>query len=130
MKRGDSRPSASMAAVSERRRFVRATLVGSALIAPKSGGRACTAVLDNVNKIGAGLHTKERFPSNERVTVSLAFLDSDRVEQQEKLGGTVAWVRPWEKKGYLVGVVWDELVTKEKNRWLYYYLEETLKASV
>ena len=119
-----------MAAVSERRRFVRATLVGSALIAPKSGGRACTAVLDNVNKIGAGLHTKERFPSNERVTVSLAFLDSDRVEQQEKLGGTVAWVRPWEKKGYLVGVVWDELVTKEKNRWLYYYLEETLKASV
>jgi hypothetical protein len=30
----------------------------------------------------------------------------------------------------LIGVVWDELVTKENNRWLYYYLEETLKASV
>jgi hypothetical protein len=26
-------------------------------------------------------------------------------------------------------VVWDELVTKEKNRWLYYYLEETVKSS-
>lgn len=130
MKRGEAKPTAGVAALSERRKFVRATLIGSALVSPKSGGRACTAVLDNVNKIGAGLHTKDRFPSNEKVTVSLAFLDSDRIEQQEKLGGTVAWVRPWEKKGFLIGVVWDELVTKEKNRWLYYYLEETLKASV
>lgn len=130
MKRGEAKQSASMTALSERRKFVRATLVGSALISPKSGGRACTAVLDNVNKIGAGLHTKDQFPSNERVTVSLAFLDSDRIEQQEKLDGTVAWVKPWDKKGFLVGVVWDDLVTKEKNRWLYYYLEETLKASV
>ena len=130
MKRGEGKPSAGVAALSERRKFVRATLVGSALVSPKSGGRACTAVLDNVNKIGAGLHTKDRFPPNEKVTVSLAFLDSDRIEQQERLDGTVAWVRPWEKKGFLIGVVWDELVTKEKNRWLYYYLEETLKASV
>lgn len=130
MKRGETKPSGSMDATSERRKFVRATLVGSALVSPKNGGRACTAVLDNVNKIGAGLHTKDHFPPDEKVTVSLAFLDSDRVEQQEKLDGTVAWVKPWEKKGYLIGVVWDELVTKEKNRWLYYYLEETLKASV
>jgi PilZ domain-containing protein len=130
MKRGEAKSSAGMVAASERRKFVRATLVGSALVSPKSGGRACTAVLDNVNKIGAGLHTKDRFPPNEKVTVSLAFLDSDGAEQQEKLDGTVAWVRPWDKKGFLIGVVWDELVTKEKNRWLYYYLEETIKASV
>lgn len=130
MKRGEEKPSATVVTLSERRKLVRATLVGSALVSPKKGGRAYTAVLDNVNKIGAGLHIKDRFPSNEKVTVSLAFLDSDRVEQQEKLDGTVAWVRPWEKKGFLIGVVWDELVTKEKNRWLYYYLEETLKASV
>ena len=130
MKRGEGKPPTGVVALNERRKLVRATLVGSALISPKSGGRACTAVLDNVNKIGAGLHTKDRFPPNEKVTVSLAFLDSDRIEQQEKLDGTVAWVRPWDKKGYLIGVVWDELVTKEKNRWLYYYLEETLKASV
>lgn len=119
-----------MVAANERRKFVRATLVGSALVAPKNGGRACTAVLDNVNTIGAGLHTKDRFAPHEKVTVSLAFLDSDRIEQQEKLDGTVAWVKPWEKKGFLIGVVWDEVVTKDKNRWLYYYLEETLKASL
>jgi hypothetical protein len=130
MKRAEAKPAGSIVSPSERRKFVRATLVGSALVSPKSGGRASTAVLDNVNKIGAGLHTKERFPTNEKVTVSLAFLDSNQVEQQEKLDGTVAWVRPWEKKGFLIGVVWDELVTQEKNRWLYYYLEETLKASV
>lgn len=129
MKRGESKPPKGAVEASERRKFVRATLVGSALVSPKSGGRACTAVLDNVNKLGAGLHTKEKFSSGEKVTVSLAFLDSDRVEQQEKLEGTVAWAKPWEK-GFLIGVVWDELVTKEKNRWLYYYLEETLKASV
>ncbi|MBM4126151.1 MAG: PilZ domain-containing protein [Nitrospira sp.] len=130
MKRGEPKPSSTALAAGERRKFVRATLVGSALVSPKNGGRASTAVLDNVNKIGAGLHMKERLTPNERVTVSLAFLDSDRVEQQEKLEGTVAWIKPWEKKGFLIGVVWDELVTKEQNRWLYYYLEETLKASV
>lgn len=130
MKRTETKQSADMAAAGERRKFVRATLVGSALVSPKSGGRACTAVLDNVNQIGAGLHTKDRFPPNEKVTVSLVFLDSDRIEQQEKLDGTVTWAKPWEKKGFLIGVVWDDLVTKEKNRWLYYYLEETLKASV
>jgi hypothetical protein len=130
MKRSEGKASGASIATSDRRKFVRATLVGSALVSPKSGGRACTAVLDNVNKIGAGLHIKDRLQPNEKVTVSLAFLDSEGVEQQEKLDGIVAWIRPWEKKGYLIGVVWDELVTKEKNRWLYYYLEETLKASV
>jgi hypothetical protein len=114
---------------SERRKFVRATLVGSALVVPKSGTKGFTAVLDNVNKIGAGLHSKEKLPVGEKITVSLAFLDPDKVEQQEKLGATVAWVKPWEK-GFLLGVVWDELVTKETNRWLYYYLEETLRSSV
>ena len=72
---------------SDRRKYVRATLVGSALVSPKSGSKAFTAVLDNVNKIGAGLHAKEKPPANEKVTVSLAFLDPDRVEQQEKLIG-------------------------------------------
>ncbi len=87
-----------------------------------------TAVLDNVNSVGAGLHAKEKLAVGLPVTVSLAFLDSDRAEQMERLGGKVAWAKPWEK-GFLLGVVWDELVTKEKNRWLYYYLEETVKSS-
>lgn len=127
MKKGESKPAGGITAANERRKFVRATLVGSALVSPKGGGRAATAVLDNVNKVGAGLHVKERLAANEKVTVSLAFLDADQAEQQEKLDGTIAWVKPWEK-GFLIGVVWDELVTKEKNRWLYYYLEETIKS--
>ena len=114
--------------VSERRKYVRATLVGSALVSPQNGAKGCTAVLNNVNKIGAGLHSKETLPIGAKITVSLAFLDPDRVEQQEKLSATVAWAKPWEK-GMLLGVVWDDLVTKEKNRWLYYYLEETLKST-
>jgi hypothetical protein len=128
VKRQNPKSTTSIAATNERRKFVRATLVGSALISPKSGAKAITAVLDNVNRIGAGLHTKEKLAMALPVTVSLAFLDSDRAEQMEKLDGKVAWVKPWEK-GFLIGVVWDELVTQEKNRWLYYYLEETVKSS-
>ncbi len=128
MKRPNSKSTASKAATNERRKFVRATLVGSALISPKSGAKAITAVLDNVNRVGAGLHTKEKLVMAQPVTVSLAFLDSDRVEQMEKLDGKVVWVKPWEK-GFLIGVIWDELVTKEKHHWLYYYLEETVKSS-
>ncbi|MEI8014963.1 MAG: PilZ domain-containing protein [Nitrospira sp.] len=129
MKRQSSKSVASIAVTNERRKFVRATLVGSALISPKSGAKAVTAVLDNVNKVGAGLHTKEKLAMAQPVMVSLAFLDSDSVEQMEKLDGKVAWMKPWEK-GFLIGVIWDELVTKEKNRWLYYYLEETVKSSL
>jgi hypothetical protein len=129
VKRQSSKSVASIAVTNERRKFVRATLVGSALISPKSGGKAITAVLDNVNRVGAGLHTKEKLTMAQPVTVSLAFLDSDRVDQMEKLDGKVAWMKPWEK-GFLIGVIWDELVTKEKNRWLYYYLEETVKSSL
>src|SRR5512144_2239410 len=128
MKRSEPKTNPVVAAANERRRLVRATLVGSALVSPKSGAKAITAVLDNVNRVGAGVHAKEKLVMAEKVTVSLAFLDADRAEQQEKLDGTVAWVKPWEK-GFLIGVVWDELVTKEKNRWLYYYLEETAKSS-
>jgi hypothetical protein len=128
VKRQNLKSTASIAATNERRKFVRATLIGSALISPKSGAKAITAVLDNVNRVGAGLHTKEKLAMALPVTVSLAFLDSDRAEQMEKLDGRVAWVKPWEK-GFLIGVVWDELVTKEKHRWLYYYLEETVKSS-
>lgn len=69
--------------LNERRRYVRATLVGSALVSPQSGAKGFTAVLHNVNKVGAGLHAKETLPVGERITVSLAFLDPDRVEQQE-----------------------------------------------
>ena len=128
MKRAHSKSPASSAAANERRKLVRATLVGSALVSPKAGAKAITAVLDNVNRVGAGLHAKDKLVNAEKVIVSLAFLDSDRVEQQERLDGTVAWVKTWEK-GYLIGVVWDEIVTKEKNKWLYYYLEETIKSS-
>jgi len=128
MKRQESKPTASVLASHERRKFIRAILVGSALVSPKTGAKAITAVLDNVNRVGAGLHAKDRLSMGEKVTVSLAFLDSERAEQQEKLDGTVAWVKPWEK-GFLIGVTWDEVVTKEKNRWLYYYLEETIKST-
>lgn len=129
MKRQPQKAATSIASTNERRKFVRSTLVGSALISPKSGAKAITAVLDNVNKVGAGLHTKEKLAMAQPVTVSIAFLDSDGAEQMEKLDGKVAWVKPWEK-GFLIGVIWDELVTKEKHRWLYYYLEETAKSSV
>lgn len=111
----------------DRRRSVRVRLTGAALISRQAGkDGAVPAVLDNVNRIGAGLHSKQQLKSNEPVTVALAFLDQEGNEQQEKLAGKVAWTKNWEK-GYLIGVVWDHVVTKERNRWLWLYLDETLK---
>ena len=51
---------------------------------PRAEAKDSPPSSNNVNKIGAGLHAKEKPPANEKVTVSLAFLDPDRVEQQEK----------------------------------------------
>ena len=112
----------------DRRRSVRVRLTGAALITREITGKdgAVSAVLDNVNRVGAGLHAKHQLKPGETVTVALAFLDQTGAEQQEKLAGKVAWTKPWEK-GYLIGVVWDNIVTKERNRWLYLYLDETLK---
>jgi hypothetical protein len=110
----------------DRRRHLRITLVGAALFARSHAKRAIIAVVDNVNRLGAGLHAKESLPVHEAVTVSIAFLDQQGKEQQEKLAGRVAWIKPWEK-GFLIGVVWDEVVTKEKNRYLAAYIEENLK---
>jgi hypothetical protein len=111
----------------ERRRQNRVTLVGPALITSRNRPeRVLTAVLDNANRLGAGLHARESLDINDVVSVTIAFLDQEGDEQQEKLTGTVAWVKPWER-GYLIGVVWDQIVTKERNRWLFSYLNETLK---
>ena len=111
----------------DRRRQLRTTLIGSALISRGRGtGRALTAVLDNANRLGAGLHAKEPLEVQEAVTVTFAFLDQHGKEQQEKVSGRVSWVKPWEK-GFLIGVVWDQTVTSEKNPWLFLYLDEMLK---
>jgi len=111
----------------DRRRHLRTTLIGSALISRgRSAGRALTAVLDNANRLGAGLHAKEPVEVHEAVMVTFAFLDQHGKEQQEKVSGRVAWVKPWEK-GFLIGVVWDQIVTSEKNPWLFLYLDEMLK---
>ena len=111
----------------DRRRQNRVTLIGPALITSRSRPeRALTAVLDNANRLGAGLHARESLEMNDMVSVTIAFLDQEGDEQQEKLTGTVAWVKPWER-GYLIGVVWDQIVTKERNRWLFSYLNDTLK---
>ena len=113
--------------VDDRRRCGRVTLVGPALVSSASRpDRPLTAVLDNANRIGAGLHAKESLKLGDTVAVTIAFLDHDGDEQQEKLSATVAWVKPWER-GYLIGVVWEQAVTKDRNRWLYAYITETLK---
>lgn len=111
----------------ERRQAIRVTLIGPARFGPKGRAeRAVSAVLDNANRIGAGFHAKEPLDAGESVTVAVAFLDQKDREQQEKLSGRIAWVKPWEK-GFLIGVVWDHTVTKEKNPWLYDILDMTLK---
>lgn len=110
----------------ERRRMVRITLIGAARVGSRVEQRAVSAVLNNANRAGAGFQAKEPLVANEPVTVCFAFLDQHGEDHQEKLSGRVAWVKPWEK-GYLIGVVWDHLVTKETSPWLASFLEYSLQ---
>ena len=109
----------------ERRRAVRVTLIGPARFGSRERQHAVSAVLDNANKAGAGFRAKETFGVHEPVTVCFAFLDQNGSDKQEKMAGRIAWSKAWEK-GYLIGVVWDQLVAKERNPWLAEYLEQAL----
>jgi len=112
---------------SERRRSPRIQLTGAALlVSRREAGRAFTAVLDNVNRLGAGFQAKESLTPGEPVTVSVAFLSPQGEDEKETLAGRVAWVRPWER-GFLMGVVWDRAVARAANPRLASYLEDTLK---
>jgi hypothetical protein len=110
----------------ERRRAVRVTLIGPARFGSRERQHAISAVLDNANRAGAGFRAKETFGVHEPVTVCFAFLDQDGSDKQEKLAGRIAWSKAWEK-GFLIGVVWDQLVAKERNPWLSVYLDHTLQ---
>ena len=82
-----ARPSNSAESVSERRKYVRATLVGSALVSPQSGAKGFTAVLNNVNKIGAGLHDAYRVARLALADVDIGF---EEFRRKPLHGGVVA----------------------------------------
>jgi hypothetical protein len=105
----------------------RVQLTGAALLASRRNpGRAFTAVLDNVNRMGAGFQAKEALEPGEAVSVSLAFVSPRDEDEKETLAGRVAWVRPWER-GFLMGVIWDGLVSRAANPRLSAYLDDTLR---
>jgi hypothetical protein len=116
---------ADMQENTERRRAVRITLIGPARFGSRESQRAISAVLDNANRAGAGFRAKETFDVQEPVTVCFAFLDQNGSDKQEKLAGRIAWSKAWEK-GFLIGVVWDHAVEREKNPWLATYLEQVM----
>jgi len=109
----------------ERRRLPRIELTGAALLASKRDARqAFTAVLDNINRMGAGFHAKEPLASSEPVTVTLVFLNQAGEEEKERVSGRIAWARDYER-GVLLGVMWDQPVTRASHPRLGAYLDET-----
>ena len=111
----------------ERRRLPRIELTGAALLASQRDPRqAFTAVLDNINRMGAGFHSKEPLGPSEPVTVTLVFLNQAGEEEKERVSGKIAWARDYER-GVLLGVMWDEPVTRASCPRLGAYLDETGK---
>jgi hypothetical protein len=107
--------------------MARVQLTGAALVASRRDpGRAFTAVLDNVNRMGAGFQAKESLDPGEAVMISLAFVSPQDEDEKETLAGRVAWVRPWER-GFLMGVIWDGLVSQARNPRLSAYLDDMLR---
>ena len=83
----------------------------------------------DANRIGAGFRTTTRVPLNNPVTITMAFSSKERGKGEETLSGRVQWVRDYNQKntkGFLVGVTWDTIPTKETNPWLHDYLNITL----
>ena len=98
----------------------------------KINGADLGAVLHNANRIGAGFRMNKRLPINDPVAITLVFADKDGGKGEETLSGRVQWVREFASestKGFLVGVAWDSVPTKESNPWLHDYLDITLHSS-
>ena len=96
-----------------------------------TNGEDLAAVLHNANRIGAGFQTTKRLSLNDAVQITMAFSDRDGGKGEETLGGRVQWVRNHTNKGtkgFLLGVAWDSIPTKETNPWLYDYLDITLRS--
>jgi hypothetical protein len=94
-------------------------------------GADLKAVLDNANRSGAGFRTNNSLHINDPVTVTMAFSNRDGGKGKEILLGKVRWVRNYGNKGtkgYLLGIAWDSIPTKESNPWLYNYLDITLRS--
>ena len=109
---------------SERRRVPRIELTGAALLASRRDARqALTAVLDNINRLGAGFHAREPLEPGEPVAVTLVFLNQAGEEEKERVPGKIAWVRSYER-GALLGVKWDRPVTRSTHSRLGHYLDE------
>lgn len=109
---------------SERRRLPRVQLTGAALLASRRNIRqAFTAVLDNINRMGAGFRAKEPLETTEPVTVTLVFLNQAGEEEKERVCGKIAWARPYER-GVMLGVTWDQPVTKAAHPRLSAYLDD------
>gem|GEM_PF-6834002 len=90
-----------------------------------------TAVLLSANLVGAGFSMDKGIPINDLVTVTMAFFDKNGEKGVEILSGKVRWVRDYVDKGakgYLFGIVWDLVPTKESNPLLYDYLDVTLRS--
>ena len=96
-----------------------------------TNGADLTVVLHNANRFGAGFSTDKRIPINDPVTVTMAFSDRNGAKGVETLLGKVRWVRNHAEKGakgYLLGITWDSVPTKESNPCLYDYLDIPLRS--
>ena len=96
-----------------------------------AGGGNLAAVLHNANRVGAGFETTKPLSVNDYVTIKMAFSDKHGGKAEEELGGRVQWVRSHTSKGtkgFLLGITWGFMPTKETTPLLYDYLDITLRS--
>lgn len=97
----------------------------------ETGGGDLAAVLHNANRTGAGFETMKPLSLKDSVIIKMAFLDKYGGKGEEALGGRVQWVRNHTSKGtkgFLLGITWDSMPTKETTPLLYDYLDITIRS--
>ena len=101
------------------RRFKRVPLVGTAYISFLGDERVRQAMIENVNRTGIGLFSKDPLPLQKAVRLGIEFTSLDgRKKVREELRGTIVQVTPWNKV-YIIGVEFNDIVTISNHPQLF-----------
>jgi len=104
------------------RRFRRFPLVSYVEITLKGKDKALIGLVDNVNRGGIGIYSKEPLPVDQEVQLRLTFLSPEGERVKEDCEGRIVQMIPHEDR-YILGIAFKESLSKDRNPQLQAYIE-------
>lgn len=110
----------------ESRRFKRVQLVGNSSITLQNEKEPLHAMIDNINRGGIGLLTKNPLPLGIPVSVGLEFLDKQGNSVSEEIRGRIIRSTPWNKI-HIIGIEFFSIINPTEHPRLFSFLQEAEK---